>query len=101
MLGSLVFTPFADLVGRKKTIMAGLFLYFIATLYLLLIAWNATGLYIGMFLIGFRNSPNSSLVYVLITEYTDAKSRTFYSIACLLLKNIVHLVGGFYYSMGG
>lgn len=101
MIGSLIFSPLSDLLGRKKSIIAGLLLYFFGTLYLLLIAHDKIGLYIGMFLVGVRTSPNSSLVYILITEYTDMKSRPFYTITCLLLKNVMHLLGGIYYSLGG
>lgn len=100
-LGSIVFAPLADTIGRKKVIALGAAIFAATMVYMLLFAQSVEALYIGMFFIGLRSSSNSQVVYVMMTEYTDMSSRLYYCIACNVLEAVMNFFAGFYYTLGG
>ena len=59
MIGSIIFAPLADFIGRKKVIIIGASIFFMTMLYMLFVATTVNGLYLGMFMIGFRTSANA------------------------------------------
>ena len=59
MIGSIIFAPLADLIGRKKVIMIGAAVFFFTMVFMLFVASTVNGLYLGMFLIGLRTSANA------------------------------------------
>ncbi len=101
MAGSIVFAPLADLIGRKRVIILGVLVFAMTMVYMLFFAASPEALYLGMFLVGFRSSANTQIVYVMITEYTDPSSRVYYCIACNLLESLMNAVTALFYSAGG
>ncbi len=65
MIGAIVFLRLSDIVGRRPVVLVGYLLQIISSI-ILLSASNIETLYVGLFLLGLKSSPQVQVAYIQI-----------------------------------
>ena len=98
MIGAIIFLRLSDLVGRKYVVLGAYILHCIVGV-MLLGAKNLETIYVALFLLGLKTSPNSQVAYIQMLEFVSKDKRNLCGMLMMSVDGAFVLLLAFYYAL--